>query len=160
LRPRIRPIIPIVAWLAALWLFLSNDPLREQVVRAVLRDDTVFAQGFSDRKLDSIEKGDTLEDVRARIGPPMREFLDYDRVDTCGVVRLEGNLVADAFPADLCRLRGIQPGASRAAVDALGVPSQRCWLYSRSPDNGYYRARAVCFEDNRVARIIRRWMAE
>jgi hypothetical protein len=42
----------------------------------------------------------------------------------------------------------------------LGVPLRRCWLYSRSPDAGYYRARAVCFEGNRVARVIRRWMRE
>jgi inner membrane protein len=27
-RPRIRPFIPIVVWLAALWLFLSGDPIR------------------------------------------------------------------------------------------------------------------------------------
>jgi inner membrane protein len=160
LRPRLRPVIPVIVWLAALWLFLSSDPVRERVVRALLRDDTVFAQGFSDSKLNSIEPGDTPEDVRARVGPPMREFLDYDRLDTCGVVRIEGELVADAFPADLCRARGVRPGAPRAVVEALGVPSQHCWLYSRSPDDGYYRARAVCFDDHRVARIIRRWTRE
>jgi inner membrane protein len=160
LRPRVSPLIPVALWLAALWLFLSGDPVRERIVRAVLRDDTVFAQGFSDSKLDSIQRGDTLEDVRARIGPPMSEFLDYDRLDTCGVVRVEGDLVAAAFPVDLCRARGIQPGSPRASVDALGVPRQRCWPYSRSPDHGYYRARVVCFEDNRVARVIRRWVRE
>jgi inner membrane protein len=160
LRPPLRPVIPIVVWLATLWLFLSSDPVHERIVRIVLRDDTVFAQGFTDRRLASVKRGDTLEDVRGLIGPPMREFLDYDRRDSCGVVRLEGEVVADAFPLDLCRAHGIQPGAPRAVVDALGVPSQRCWLYSRSPDSGYYRARAVCFEGNRVARVIRRWIRE
>ena len=126
----------------------------------VLRDDTVFAQGFSDTKLDAVERGDTLEDVRARVGPPLREFLDYDRLDTCGVVRIEDDVVADAQPAHLCRSRGIQPGAPRAVVEALGVPSRHCWLYSRSPDNGYYRARVVCFEGDRVVQVVRRWIRE
>jgi inner membrane protein len=159
-KPRLGAVVPIVVWLVALWLFLSGDPFRERVVRTLLRDDTVFAQGFSDRRLNSVQRGDTFDAVRIRVGPPMREFLDYDRPDSCGVVRVEGELVADAFPADLCRARGVQPGAPRAIVEALGVPSEHCWLYSRSPDNGYYRARAVCFEDNRVAWVIRRWMRE
>ena len=160
LKPRIGPVIPIVAWVVALWLFLSGDPVRERVIRAVLRDDTVFAQGFSDGNLSSIERGDTLGDVRARVGPPLREFLDYDRVDTCGVVFIEGDVVAAAWPPDPCRMHGIREGAPRAVVEPLGVPNQYCWLYSRSPDDGYYRARAVCFEDDRVVSIIRRWMRE
>jgi inner membrane protein len=158
LRPPLRPIIPVVVWLAALWLFLSSDPLRERVVSVLLRDRTVFTQGFSDRKLDSVRRGDTPADVLARIGPPMWEFLGYDRSDSCGGVRIEADLVADAFPADRCRARGVQPEAPRASVEAPGVPSLHCWFYSRSPDQGYYRARAVCFERDRVAEIVRRWM--
>jgi inner membrane protein len=158
LRPPLRPIIPVVVWLAALWLFLSSDPLRERVVRVLLRDRTVFVQGFSDRKLDSVRRGETPADVLARIGPPMWEFLGYDRSDSCGGVRIEADLVADAFPAERCRARGVQPEAPRASVEALGVPSLHCWFYSRSPDHGYYRARAVCFERDRVAEIVHRWM--
>ena len=42
-RPPIGPLIPIVIWLGALWLFVSDDPFRERLVRTVLRDNTVFA---------------------------------------------------------------------------------------------------------------------
>jgi len=40
----------------------------------------------------------------------------------------------------------------------VGDPNAPCWVYSRSPGNGYFRARAVCFEGGRVAVIIRRWV--
>jgi inner membrane protein len=40
----------------------------------------------------------------------------------------------------------------------LGSPSRPCWLYSRSPDHGYFRARAVCFADGHVSGIVRRWV--
>ena len=158
LKPHMRPIIPVVVWLTGLWLFLSSDPLREHMVRVLVRDRTVFAEGFSDRRLDLVQHGDTPAEVLARIGPPMWEYLGYDRSDSCGGVRIEADLVADAFPADLCRARGVQPKAPRRAVEVLGVPSLQCWFYSRSPDSGYFRARAVCFDGDRVAEIVHRWM--
>jgi len=40
----------------------------------------------------------------------------------------------------------------------LGGAARPCWLYSRSPDRGYFRARAVCFADGRVANVVRRWV--
>jgi inner membrane protein len=160
LRPRIHPLVPMIVWLVALWLFVSGDPLRERIVRFVLRDDTVFAPGFAERALRAVERGDSYGDVRARLGAPFREFLDYDRRDGCAVVFLEADVVSDALPADLCRDSGILPGVPRAAVAVLGVPARHCWWYSRSPSRGYYRARIVCFEDQRVGQIVRRWMRE
>jgi inner membrane protein len=41
---------------------------------------------------------------------------------------------------------------------AVGDAQDRCWVYSRSPSNGYFRARAVCFADGRVSQIVRRWV--
>ena len=160
LRPRVHPLVPIVVWLAAMWLFVSGDPIRERIIRFVLRDTTVFAPGFSEGALSAIERGASYEDVRARLGPPLREFLDYDRLDTCGGVVVEVGVVSGAQPPDLCRARGVYPGAPGTMVAALGVPVRHCWWYSRSPSGGYYRARIVCFEKQRVAQIVRRWMRE
>jgi inner membrane protein len=160
LKPRVNPIIPIVVWLVALWLFVSTDPVRERIIRFVLRDNTVFAPGFSEQKLNAVVRGASVEHVRTRLGSPLREFLDYDRRDTCAVVFLEGDVVTHALPPDLCRARGVHAGASRALVTALGVPSRRCWFYSRSPDRSYYRARVVCFENQGVAQVVRRWTRE
>ena len=113
-RPTVLALL-VVAWLAGLWLFNSNDPVRERVVRFVLRDTTEYTRGFSEETLDTVERGETTEAVRVRLGPPFRE---------------------------------------------LGPPEQPCWVYSRSPDRGYFRARAVCFADGRVIAVIRRWFRE
>jgi inner membrane protein len=160
LRPRLAPFIAIVVWFVALWLVVSGDPIRDRIVRFMLHDTTVFAPGFSEGALSAIDRGASYEEVRARLGPPLREFLDYDRLDTCGGVVVEAGVVSGAQPADLCRAKGVYPGAAGTTVAALGVPVRHCWWYSRSPSGGYYRARIVCFEKQRVTQIIRRWMSE
>jgi hypothetical protein len=74
---------------------------------------------------------------------------------------MKEDTVVRAQPAVPCRTRGVQPGVSRAAVhQALGLPREACWLYSRNPDGGYFRARAVCFTNGRVKGVIRRWLRE
>jgi hypothetical protein len=40
----------------------------------------------------------------------------------------------------------------------LGSAESPCWLYSRSPDQGYFRGRAVCFSNGRVTVVVRRWV--
>lgn len=42
----------------------------------------------------------------------------------------------------------------------LGPAGRGCWLYSRSPSSGYFRARAVCFANGRVSQVVRRWFRE
>ena len=152
----------LTAWGAGLWLFLSGDPVREWVVRRVLRDTTEFAPGFSDDRLDAIERGQSASDVRNRLGAPFHEFLLYeDRPDTCVAVRINGDVVGMAQPPGPCARRGVQAGHTRAAVQqALGVPRETCWVYSRPPNGGYFRARGVCFTEDRVSMILRRWMRE
>jgi inner membrane protein len=116
LSKRVRSIalgIGATIWLIALWLLMGSGPLREQVVQAVLRDDTQFTAGYTEAALDSLSVGDSPGDVRARLGEPFR---------------------------------------------TVGRPGRPCWVYSRPPGGGFFRARAVCFEDDRVAEIIRRWV--
>ena len=73
------------------------------------------------------------------------------------------------------------PGFSETALDAVepgdgyeqvrgrlgapfrelpGGPETTCWVYSRSPDEGYFRARGVCFTNGRVIAVVRRWFRE
>ena len=112
---RRRPgVVAVGVWVAALWLLFSTDAVRERIVRVVLRDDTVYAAGFSEGALNGVDRDDTADEVRARLGPPLR------------VVPFRGR--------------------------------DECWLYSASPDNGYFRARAVCFESGRVSAIVRRFV--
>jgi inner membrane protein len=121
-RPRIRPIIPLVVWLVAMWLLVSSDPVRERVIRFVLRDDTVFAPGFSEGSLNAVERGDSYDDVRRRLGTPLREFLHHDRLDTCGVVFLEGDVLSlNAGGATLCRYSRVQEAGMMGRISGCVV---------------------------------------
>jgi len=161
-RRRLVPALLIAVWAVGLWLFLSGDPVREWVVRRVLRDDTEFTPGFSEDRLDAVERGQSASDVRSRLGAPFHEFLLYeDGPDTCTAVRINGDVVAMAQPIDRCATRGVRAGQTRAAVlQALGAPRETCWVYSRPPDRGYFRGRGVCFTDDRVSMVVRRWIRD
>jgi inner membrane protein len=152
----------IGAWAVGLWLFTSSDPLRERVIRLALRDDTEFAAGFSESGLSSFTRGAPSQGIRQQLGAPLSEFVLYeDRPGVCSVVRIDQDIVAMAQAADACRDRGIQPGTPRAAaLQELGTPRETCWLYSRSPDGGYFRLRAICFAGDRVTQVVRRWVRQ
>ena len=100
--------------------------------------------------------------VRDRLSTPFSEFLLFDeRSNECGMVRVDSDIVAEAQPPDPCSRRGVQPGVARSAVfEALGIARRSCWFYSRSLDHGYYRARGVCFDSDRVANVVKRWLKE
>jgi inner membrane protein len=149
------------AWLAAGWLLTSGDPVRERLVSAALRDDTQFAPGFSEAALAAVEDSDTAAAVRDRIGAPLYEFLLYGDSRPCSVVRVEQDMVTLAQPAGACGERGIHANTPRAAVlEALGPPPDTCWAYSRPGRGGLYRLRGVCFAQDRVAAVVRRWNRE
>ena len=152
----------IVGWLLSIWLLMSSDPLRERVVGSVLRDTTQFTAGFSDARFSAVERGDSAQDVRVRLGTPFSEFLLFaERPNECGMVRVDSDIVAEAQPPDPCSRRGVRPGVARAAVlQALGIARRSCWFYSRSLDHGYYRARGVCFASDRVANLVKRWLKD
>jgi inner membrane protein len=64
------------------------------------------------------------------------------------------------------RLSSIGVGDTATDVQALlgqpfrelGSAERPCWLYSRSPDQGYFRGRAVCFSNGSVTVVVRRWV--
>jgi inner membrane protein len=64
------------------------------------------------------------------------------------------------------KLDSVRRGASTTEVRSiLGPPfgetpgfQGTCWIYSRSPDNRYFRALAVCFADDRVTNVVHRWI--
>jgi inner membrane protein len=152
----------IGVWAVGLWLLTSSDPVRERVIRLALQDDTEFAAGFSEAEFGAFTRGAPSQGIRQQLGPPLSEFLLYeDRPDACTVLRIDHDTVAMAQGIEACGDRGIKPGVPRAAaVRALGTPRETCWLYSRSPDDGYFRLRAICFADGRVTQVVRRWVRQ
>lgn len=103
----------VLVWPAAIWLLLSNDPVRNRIVHTLLRDNTEFTNGFSEERLKSIQRGASTTEVRAILGRPFREVPGFQGM---------------------------------------------CWIYSRSPDNGYFRALGVCFADDQVINVVHRWI--
>jgi inner membrane protein len=161
LRPYFRATL-IGAWLIAIWLLTSSDPVREHVIGLVFREDTQFTRGFSEEGLRTIKSGDTEDDVRDRLGLPFSEFLFYpDLPDVCVVVRIVGDAVTLAKPPEACKHRGVEPSIARATViGSLGAPVEICWEYTRSPGGRHYRGREVCFANGRVTGIVRGWFRD
>ncbi len=158
---RRRPLVPALvasAWLVLSWGIASIGTLRDAIVGMVLREDTEFVSGFSEKALDSIEPGQLPEAVRARLGEPFVHVLIYSGPPNGCVVFAAEDAVVSMGPAAECRRRGVASNMARAeVVKRLGEPAEWCWLYSRSPSGRLFRARGVCFENGRVSVIVRQW---
>jgi inner membrane protein len=151
-------VLPV--WCVSVWLIVSADPARNAVLGFVLREDTAYASGFSDRSFQTIRLGDSDTDVRRLMGAPLGEWWVYrpDDADGCPVVYFESDIATAERHVEACSQRGVRPGMSRTDVHrALGAPYGVCWPYSRSPGHKYYRVRVVCFSDGKVVEIFRQW---
>ena len=142
-----------------LWLLTSNDPFRERVLAAVLRDTTEYAPGFSEEAFRGIGRDHTEAHVRTQLGEPFREFLWFgDGADACRQVGLNRGVVERTNPPDACARRGVRAGLPRQAlIDAVGHAESLCWAYSQSRNRGFFSARGVCFVNGHVDEVIRRW---
>jgi inner membrane protein len=164
----------LALWLASVWLITSGDPVREGIVGFVLREDTAYASGFSERAFRSITPGTSDQEVRRLLGAPLGESWFYAPKDQpfqsavtrsasaapheCLGIRFEAGVVATALERDACKARGIETGMSLVAVERLlGLPPESCWRYSWSPGNRHHRMRVVCFLNARVETVFRRW---
>ena len=152
-------------WAVGVWLIVSVDPVRERVVTRILRDDTEFARGFTERSFMFVHEGESETSVHARLGAPLGEVLYYLTPGACRFVNLESNAVVRRAlgqpDAAECRARGVHVGMTReAVVRALGPPDGTCAIYSRSPSHRYFRARGVCFEGGQVVEVHRLWTTE
>ena len=163
----------LALWCASVWLIASSDPVREALVGVVLREDTAYASGFSERAFRAVKPGDLALDVRRQLGVPLGENWIYSPrgqpfqpaatrsasgSSECLAVRFDAQVVVTAtFPA-ACSERGVSAGMSGDDVErALGSPPEACWRYTGGSGSSYYRMRMVCFLDGKVDAIVRRW---
>lgn len=165
----------LAVWAATAWLLASTDPLRERVLAAALREDTQYANGFSEAAFKGVAIGNAVDDVRRRIGEPIEQgwfyFSDDGEPDpqkpetwpVCPALFVADDRVTK-WPGrgdpvrERCERAGIQVGMPAAdARQLLGPPVGMCWSYSRSPSHAYFRARVVCFEFGKVMDVMRRW---
>jgi inner membrane protein len=162
----------IAVWLIAVWLLVSDDPVRERIVGFVYPDDTRFAAGYSEDAFRAIVPGEAEEAVRRRLGEPLFESVYYLPGDgfwsamavgaaplppACFGAGLKAGVVHDAHDPDICKSRGIVEGTPKDDVlRILGPPSESCLEYSESPSRGRFRMRMVCFLRGKVEMIFRR----
>jgi len=161
-------------WAASLWLISSSNAARDEIVGFFLREDTAYASGFSEEVFRTITAGESDEEVRRLIGPPVRETWLYPPEDApstpaaeravaslprgCLILSFENGVVSKTFDVDVCKNLGVEAGMSTNDVKGrLGSPSESCWQYTWSPREGLFRLRMVCFMGRRVATLFRRW---
>jgi inner membrane protein len=157
-RAHVRVLASLV-WMAAVWLIGSRDPLREGLIGAVVRGQTEYAPGFSERAFASVAPGMSEAEVAQLLGPPLEQSWHY--VETpreCRIVVLERDRVVRWRHYDVCTPPGIHVEMSADAVrQIIGAPLDALWTYSRSAGGRPYQARAVWFESGRVFDVMRRW---
>lgn len=164
----------LVLWLVFVWLISSGDPVREAIVGLVLREDTAYASGFSEKAFRNITPGISDQEVQRVLGAPIGESWFYAprgqpfqpamtrsasaSQDECLAVTFDTGAVATASDRDACKKAGIETGMARSDVERLlGSPPESCWRYTWSPRNRRYRMRMVCFLNARAEMIIRQW---
>jgi inner membrane protein len=153
----------VIAWVLAVLILVSpaSGRVREAGVGIVLREDTEYAPGYSERRLGAISIGAAEETVRQSLGPPLQLALTYptDRAaDSCFLLFIDAGRIVHAGEAGPCGERGISPGQpADTALAVLGEPQMVCWMYTRSPGHRPYRLRGVCFVDGRVLEVMRFW---
>jgi inner membrane protein len=162
------------AWFVSLWLILSGDPIREAIVGFVVREDTAYTSGFSEKAFRTISPGESDEEVGRVLGAPHGETWFYAPADQpfqraitmsasslpheCLAVGFSDGIVVTAFDRDSCKKFGIERGTSLNAVQRLlGSPRESCWRYSWSPQGRHHRLRLVCFSNGSVETLVRRW---
>jgi inner membrane protein len=160
----------LALWIGAVSAVAYSERTREALTGLLLREDTVYAPGFSETAFATVTAGQSAGEVRQRLGSPLSESWFYMSPDArppaerpapggggCLALRVEAGRVVSAYHADACRARGVGEGLSSTDIEShLGPPLEVCWAYTRSPA-GAHRERLVCFANGRVHMIVRRW---
>jgi inner membrane protein len=164
----------LALWAGSTWLVVSVDPAREAVVGMIVREDTAYSRGYSERRFRAIVRGDSQADVIGRLGSPVRQIWFYpperqpdlraadaaasEFGGECLTAIFEDGALTSAQAGGPCATRGIERGMSPQRVEQLlGIPAESCWSYTWSPRNRHYRVRVVCFVGGRVDEIVRHW---
>ncbi len=150
----------VTIWAVLVWLIGSTDPLRQALIKSVLRADTEYASGFSEQGFATIAPGMTTTEVAALAGAPLAQWWEYstDPNGQCRVLRFEGDVVVEWSDFAYCTPAGVQRGmASQDVLRQLGPPRGAIWQYSRSRSGGWFHAGTVFFSDGKVEDVLRRW---
>jgi hypothetical protein len=143
-------VIVIGAW----FHFTSLDGVSGLVLRWVLRDDTVYAAGYSDSAFRAVHAGMSEEQLLKSLGPPLGEvwMIQSKKTDSCLSVYFENDRVVHG-----CESRGVVPGMPKADASRVGVITGVSWFYSKSPHDTHYKMRVVHLDRGRTTDVLAGW---
>jgi hypothetical protein len=150
----------LMVWLVLVWLIGSTDPVRQALVRWIVRAETEYANGYSEQRFATISPGMTPTEVTGVMGEPMAQWWEYPPVPTreCRVVRFANDRVTTWAGFERCTPPGVQLGmAPDTVLRQIGPPATVVWEYSRSRTTGWFHAINVYFANGRVRERERRW---
>lgn len=161
----------LALWLGSVSAIAYSDRTRDAITGFLLREETVYAPGFSEVAFDKVAAGQSESDVRQRIGSPISEAWFYMAPDArppaerpapgaggCLALRVEAGVVVSTYHEEACTARGVEKGLRSADAERrLGTPTEICWAYTRGPARSHYRQRLVCFANGKVHLVARRW---
>lgn len=137
----------------------SLDGLQGAILSAFLRQDTAYANGYTDRAFRMVRVGMTDAQVWNLLGPPLGMTFSYlgSRPHGCTSVHFKDGK-ARSWVFDECETLGIRIGLPmREATALLGTPDEVYWLYSESPGDTHYRERVIRLSNGAVLSVIRGW---
>jgi hypothetical protein len=137
----------------------SLDGLHGIVLSVLLRQDTAYAGGYTDRAFRSIQVGMTDGRVRTLLGPPLVVTWSYRpaQLQGCTMVYFRNGRTHSWVYND-CEKLGIRTGLPiDHAAALLGPPDEIYWVYSESPSDTHYRERVIGFSGGRVVEVIKGW---
>ena len=148
-------LLPV--WIVSVWLLVSGDPVRESVIGIVLRDDTEYASGFSDRSFRAVRIGDADTEVRRLMGTPLGEWWVYrpGGADGCPVVYFDAGVVTAKRLVEACSRLGVRPGSRGRCAACARRPGRRVLAVHSKPGLAHYRVRVVCVSDGKVVEVFR-----
>src|SRR5205085_7176768 len=120
----------LVVWLVASWLVVSTSAARDRVLEVLVRADTLYSSGYSERAFADLTLGASAGDVDRALGVPHAEiegFGEATRQRRCRWIRFEEDRAAAFVDARECVAKGILVGTSRRDVlSRLGPPDGGC----------------------------------
>jgi hypothetical protein len=132
------------------WLL---DGLPGFVLGVLLREDTVYAQRYSDRGFRAVRVGMSEQEVEHLLGRPLHETLDWRA--GCDRLFFYDGLVG-RYVSESCQEADIRERMPKAeVVKRFGPPTETSWVYTDSPTDTHYRLRVVTFAAGRVIKVKR-----
>lgn len=139
--------------------YSSLDGMDGIISSAIFWEDTEYASGYSDKKFKDVEIGMDEDTILKLLGLPLKEGWSYKIGHTDRISFLDNVIVRIDKIFEINSK--IKIGMSKEKLlDVLGNPYGKTWVYSRTKNDGHYRARVIVFENDKVVEKIHHYYVD